>query len=234
MKTKKGIVIGIVSIIVLISAVIFYFILNRQDSNTTLNIMDKQWIEANKNKLVDIEITNNVPIFNYNGEGVLFDFLSSFEKNIGIEFNRVALKQDSKDTYAFRIVDKAGKNDLLMYRDNYVLVSSIEGNFSNVSAIGTAVVGVLTEDLENAAKYLNGSPDITFKAYDDYDSLLASITSEVPETSYILILKNLYLSDIIDNNLYINYNLSDYTKDYVLTLGDVDKLNFFARCYGKT
>ena len=233
MKTKKGIVIGIVSIIALISAVIFYFILNRQDSNTTLNIMDKQWIEANKNKLVDIEITNNVPIFNYNGEGVLFDFLSSFEKNIGIEFNRVALKQDSKDTYAFRIVDKAGKNDLLMYRDNYVLVSSIEGNFSNVSAIGTAVVGVLTEDLENAAKYLNGSPDITFKAYDDYDSLLASITSEVPETSYILILKNLYLSDIIDNNLYINYNLSDYTKDYVLTLGDVDKLNSIIKKYFK-
>ena len=233
MKTKKGIVIGIVSIIVLISAVIFYFILNRQDSNTTLNIMDKQWIEANKNKLVDIEITNNVPIFNYNGEGVLFDFLSSFEKNIGIEFNRVALKQDSKDTYAFRIVDKAGKNDLLMYRDNYVLVSSIEGNFSNVSAIGTAVVGVLTEDLENAAKYLNGSPNITFKAYDDYDSLLASITSEVPETSYILILKNLYLSDIIDNNLYINYNLSDYTKDYVLTLGDVDKLNSIIKKYFK-
>ncbi len=233
MKTKKGIVIGIVSIIVLISAVIFYFILNRQDSNTTLNIMDKQWIEANKNKLVDIEITNNVPIFNYNGEGVLFDFLSSFEKNIGIEFNRVALKQDSKDTYAFRIVDKAGKNDLLMYRDNYVLVSSIEGNFSNVSAIGTAVVGVLTEDLENAAKYLDGSPNITFKAYDDYDSLLASITSEVPETSYILILKNLYLSDIIDNNLYINYNLSDYTKDYVLTLGNVDKLNSIIKKYFK-
>ena len=233
MKTKKGIVIGIVSIIVLISAVVFYFILNRQDSNTTLNIMDKQWIEANKNKLVDIEITNNVPIFNYNGEGVLFDFLSSFEKNIGIEFNRVALKQDSKDTYAFRIVDKAGKNDLLMYRDNYVLVSSIEGNFSNVSAIGTAVVGVLTEDLENAAKYLNGSPNITFKAYDDYDSLLASIISEVPETSYILILKNLYLSDIIDNNLYINYNLSDYTKDYVLTLGNVDKLNSIIKKYFK-
>ena len=233
MKTKKGIVIGIVSVIVLISAVIFYFILNRQDSNTTLNIMDKQWIEANKNKLVDIEITNNVPIFNYNGEGVLFDFLSSFEKNIGIEFNRVALKQDNKDTYSFRIVDKASKNDLLMYRDNYALVSSIEGNFSNVSAIGNAVVGVLTDDLENAAKYLNGSPNITFKTYDDYNSLLTSITSEVPETSYILILKNLYLSDIIDNNLYINYNLSDYTKDYVLTLGNVDKLNSIIKKYFK-
>ena len=50
MKKKKvliGIIIGIVISLLIVAS---YFILTKEDKTTTLNIIEKQWIENNKNK----------------------------------------------------------------------------------------------------------------------------------------------------------------------------------------
>ena len=237
MKSKKKIIIPIIALIISIIGLIVYFVLTTKDKVTTLTIMDRQWIEANKNKLVDIEITADVPNFNYNGEGVFFDFLASFEKNVGIEFNRVAIRDNSEKLYAFRIVDKASKNDIFIYRDNYAIVSSNDNTrYSDISKIKDMTIGVTEDEYENATKYLIGSQNITLKSYKTVSDMIEEITDSTEEThevDAILILKNNNLYDIIKNNLYINYNLSDYNKDYVLTLGDNDKLNSIIKKYYK-
>jgi len=74
MKNKKGIIIGIILVLIITVGVGIFLFFNKEDKNTTLTIVDKQWIQNNKNNLIDIEITNDIPIFNYNGQGIFFDF----------------------------------------------------------------------------------------------------------------------------------------------------------------
>ena len=56
MKNKKVIIISIV--LILIAAITFgiVYFLNNEDEKTTLSLLDKQWIENNKNNVVDLSI----------------------------------------------------------------------------------------------------------------------------------------------------------------------------------
>ena len=230
---KKKIIIPIIAFLVVVIGIGIYFAMTKQDKKTTLTVFDKQWIESHKNTLFDIEIETNVPIFNYNGQGVFFDFLTDFEKNIGIEFNKVPKKNDDEKKYSFSIVSKAGKDDIVIYKDNYVIVSKNEKKYAALSEISNITVGVLESELENANKYLKGSKNISLKTFEDVNSLLDSLNlaDKDEQTNAIIILKTLNMDNILKNNLYINYNLSDYTNDYVLTLGSEDKLNSIIKKY---
>ncbi len=234
MKKKKWLIISIIAAVLIIGGIATFIIFTNRDKNTTLTILEKQWVAANKNKLVDLEIMTDVPNFNYNGEGVFFDFLKAFEENVGIEFNRVALKKNSENTYAFKMVDKAGENDIFIYQDNYVLVSKIDKRLSDMSQLENIVVGVLEENLEDVQNHLRNVKNIQYKTYSDEDSLVSSITGDgEKEVTVILLLRNHDLDIITKNDLFINYSIGDYTKDYVLSLGDNDKLNDILRKYYK-
>lgn len=231
MKKRKTIIASSIILVFIILGLVLYLLLFKQDKTTTLTIMDRQWIESHKNNLVDIEVTTDVPIFNYNGEGVFFDFLTAFEQNVGLEFNRVAIKENNEDTYAFKITDTVKDNDIIIYKDNYALVSKTNKKYSNLDEIANIIIGVLEEDLENANKYLNGSKNISLKTYKSMNELLASLNGDTPETNAIIVLKNYNLDDLIKNSLYINYNLSDFIKYYVLSLGNEDRLNSIMKKY---
>lgn len=235
-KKKLFIILGIILSIILLG-IILYFVLFKQDKDSTLTVMDKQWIQANKNKLIDIQIETDIPIFNYNGEGVFFDFLTSFEENVGLEFNRVAIKENNKNIYAFKLVDEITDNDVVVYKDNYALVSKVNKKYSNLSELENITIGVLGNDLQKAKFYLNGSKNVNLKTYSDLENLLTSINNvdeqSNSETDMIMVLKNYNLDDIVKNDLIINYNLSDFSKYYVISLGTDDKLNSIIKKYYK-
>lgn len=242
MKKKRNIIIVIIVSLLLIIGGLVFSLLTKSDKNTTLTILDKQWIESNKNKLIDIEIETDIPVFNYNGDGVFFDFLSSFEQNTGLEFNKVAVKKDSENVYGFKIVDRMNDDDLLVYRDSYVLVSGDDKKYYDLNEISNLTIGVLADDLENASLYLKGANNVAFKSYKTPSELFSAVTSSLGETGAstpaevdaILVLKNLYMDDIIKTpSLHINFVLSDFTKDYVITLGNNDKLNSIIKKYYK-
>ena len=242
MKKKRNIIIVIIVSLLLIIGGLVFFLLTKSDKNTTLTILDKQWIESNKNKLIDIEIETDIPVFNYNGDGVFFDFLSSFEQNTGLEFNKVAVKKDSENVYGFKIVDRMNYDDLLVYRDSYALVSGDDKKYYDLNEISNLTIGVLADDLENASLYLKGANNVAFKSYKTPSELFSAVTSSLGETGAstpaevdaILVLKNLYMDDIIKTpSLHINFVLSDFTKDYVITLGNNDKLNSIIKKYYK-
>ena len=161
MKNKRLVIIIIVSLLVLLLG--GYYFITKEDKATTLNLIEKQWIENNKNTVMDIGVINNVPIFNYNGAGVFFDFLENLERTTGLELNKVSFQYNDKIEldYAFNIVDKASENDILIYCDNYVIVTNSKQKYIDVNEIKGLTIGVLTSDLEQVSTYLkNGSGNV--------------------------------------------------------------------------
>ena len=144
MKNKK-IIIAIITILVL--SLGGYFFLTREDKVTTLNLFEKQWIENNKNKIIDMSIINDIPILSYNGEGLILDFLSSLNTETVLSFNKISYKlnDEVKSEYAFKMVDSISSNDILVYTDNYVLVTKGE-KYLSINDLNNLNIGVLSSE----------------------------------------------------------------------------------------
>lgn len=228
MKTKK-IIISIVAILITILAGfgIYYYFFN-EDQDSTLTMAEKQWIEDNKNKIVDLGIINDIPIYNYNGEGVFFDFIDDIEKNTGLEFNRLSYKYGTEKTaeYSFVIKDKIENNDLLLAEDEYVILSNNKIKYNNISQIGEMTIAVLQADIDDISYYLSDNKNLKFKSYDKIENMIQDISSDkTTDITAIALPKTIYLQEIFKNDLQINYNITEMTKKIVFQLGNDKKLN---------
>ena len=147
MNKKRALLISIISILIIGIFAGIYIYLNKEDKKTTLTVLDKQWIDDNKNNIIDLSIVKNVPIFNYEGQGLFFDFIDSIENTTGLHFNKWSYNKDDKPTsdYSFSITDKVEENDILIYEDNYVLVTKTNKKYNNINKINQMVVGVLND-----------------------------------------------------------------------------------------
>ena len=105
-KTNRVIILSSIFTIMIVSLIIF--VLNYTKDSSSFSIIEKNWINKNKNNVIDISTYNDVPIYGYNGEGIIFSFLEDFSKDYGISFNRVSYFSDNngnlKDS-AFRILN---------------------------------------------------------------------------------------------------------------------------------
>ena len=112
-------------------------------------------IDNNKKVRQDISIYTDVPVFSYNSEGVVFDYLASLEANTGLEFNKVSyqMNADVKTDYAFMEKSSVDDNDILMYVDNYVLVSTKDTLYLNLEQVKNITVGVLNNTLDRVNDY---------------------------------------------------------------------------------
>lgn len=229
MKKKNIIIISVLLVLVLSIFGIGYYALNRPDKDTTLTILENRWIESNKNNLIDLSIVNQVPVLNYNGSGLVFDFLDSLEKDTGLSFNKVSIAaiDTPKTEYAITATTQLTKNDLLFYEDCYAILTKENVKYNRLSDIKGITLGVLNSDLENVNKYLQGSV-ITLKAYDKVEDLVAGIGTD---TDAIALPKTTYLETIIKNDFKISYNITEYPIYYVLRLGKTERLNTILKKY---
>ena len=124
MKKKNIIIITIILVVIAALFGTYYFVYEKEDTNSTLTLSEKTWIENNKNNVIDIGVVNEIAILNYSGEGLFFNFLEDIEENTGLEFNKISYPayEEIEDDYAFKRVKKVSKNDILIYSDNYVLI----------------------------------------------------------------------------------------------------------------
>lgn len=228
---KRGIILGVVCLVIFIGIVGgIYFVLRGTDKNN-LTITEKQWIENNKNLLQDFSIVDNVPIFSDAGTGVVFDFLTSLEENTGLDFNELSYSYGGNPTsdYAFKIVSKKEKNDILIYRDNFVLVTKEKMSYNTTADIKNISVGVLNNHLEEVEKYLNGSTNVTYTTVENENDLLS-----FPEVDAIVLPKTIYMEQLAgDDKLNIAYSITEMTENYVLHLGDDKTLNSILTKYYK-
>jgi len=234
MKKKHVLIISIIIVLLAIIGVL-YFIFTNEDSDSTLTLVEKQWIESNKNNIIDFGFVNDVAILNNSGEGIVFNFIEKIEEDTGIDFNKVSYKygEDVKEDYAFKVVDEVSDDDILIYTDNYVLIGKKDLKYNNLDEISNASVGVLKKQLDNVDNYLV-SDNLTYKSFDSIDVLLATLETEGSGIDYIVLPKLVFLSNYGNyDDLYINYNITELVDNYVISLGDTKKLNNILTKYYK-
>lgn len=232
MKKKKLFIGIIIGVIIFVGCLMTYVLLTREDKTTTLNIIERQWIESNKNKRFDFSIVTDIPIFSYNGKGIILNFLDNIEEVTGLEFNRTSVKlgSETNSEYGFNIVDSVGNNDILIYEDNYVIISNKGIRYESLEQINGLIVGVLNDDVSNIAYYVKGA-NVTFKTYENAAGLFTAISNDpknniVPVVDAIILPKTIYLNEILSNENYdISYTITELSKKFVLTLGDNERLN---------
>ena len=223
---KKPLIITIISILIVALVLGVYYYYTRRDKETSLTILEKRWIERNKNDLIDISIMSDAPVFSYNGEGLIFDFIKSTEEKTGLNFNKLSyqLADDPSSEYAFATVNKPGDNDVIMYEDNYVLLTTKNVKYNSLAEIDSMVVGTLANELNNVNYYLGKNKSLTFKTYTESSDLFEAINNGSVDA--IVVPKTIYLENIISNSkINISYNITDMKKYFVLRLGSNKDLN---------
>ena len=232
---KKKFLIGLIAIILIVGVsfgVFTYY--TKQDADSTLTILEKQWIESNKNNVIDLSIITDVPVLNYNGTGLILDFVTALEKDTNLKFNKLAYDVTSEGVseYAFQVKNKVDKNDILIYEDHYVLLSKNKNKIYDLVELANQSVGVLKDDLANIETYLNVNQNLSYKTYESTDAIIAALEND--EVNVIALPRLENLSRIIPNtNVNIIYHIDEYKANYVLSLGNVDKLNVILKKYYK-
>ncbi len=234
---KKVLIIVVPILIALLAFVGVYRYYNKEDRTTTLTVSEKRWVEENSDQTYDFEVINDYPLYGMNGEGVIFSFLSDFEENVGIEFNKIPYLKDSKPSTSalrIRILDadtKLTDNDLLLFNDNYIAVGKTYDRINHIKDMKNMTIGVFTEDSENISYYLKSGTNLSYKSYDKIEDLYSALDNGT--VNMIVVPNIMYLDYVIEKEKYfINYYFTEYNKQIVLTLGqNDDKLNNIVEKY---
>lgn len=220
-KNNKKILLILGTIILLIAFITtIYVVLTTPDKTSTLTALEKRWVEQNKNKVINVAVLNNVPLYGYEGKGIFFEFLDDFEKDIKLEFNKISYNYGntpSLEDYKFEITNKINDNQLLVYQDYYVALSKTNDRYNKLSDFNNLNIGILNNKIGDVSYYLTDAK-ATFTQKENIDDLLNSLKND--EVNTIIIPYNMYLDKILNNDYYIVYNFKDIYDNYVLTLSE--------------
>lgn len=234
---KKKLIIIIPILIAIITFVVVYRYYNAEDETTTLTISEKKWVQENSDTTVDFEVVNDYPLYGMSGEGVIFDFLTDFETNIGMEFNKIPYLKNSTtttDSYRIRILDNNEKltdNDLELFTDSYVAVGKTYERINYIKDMKNITFGVFKEDASELSYYLKSATNISYKAYDTIEELYQALDND--QVNMIIVPNIMYLNYTIQKDKYsINYYFTEMNKQVVLTLSNTnEELNKIVRKY---
>ena len=237
MKKKLFFLIPIIIVFSVFVGVYSYY--NKQDAKNSLTVTEKKWVEENKSKVIDFSVINDYPLYGLNGEGVFFNFITDFEQDVGLEFNKVSyLKEETTNSkgYSFRVLDndtKLTKNDLLLFNDGYIALGREYQRINHISDMKNITFGVLKNDASDISYYLKSGSNLVYKSYDSVDALFTAVDSN--EVNMIIIPNIMYLNKTIGKKEYIiNYYFTEMKKQVVLTLAEDNyKVNTIIKKYYK-
>ena len=234
---KKKLLIILPIIIAIVTFVFVYRYYNKEDKTTTLTITEKRWVEENAETEFDFEIVNDYPLYGLNGVGVIFDFISDFEDNVGIEFNKISYlktEEPSGNSYRIRILsndEELTQKDLFLFNDNYVVVGKEYERINHIKDIKNKRIGILKTDEEEITFYLKSASNVSYTTYEDVPAMYDALDKD--EIDLLVAPNIMYLNYTIQKDkYYINYYLTEAKKQIVLTLSDHDpKLNTIVTKY---
>lgn len=233
MNKKRLVALGITILTIAILSGGIYYFLTKQDKNTTLTILEKQWIEENKNNIIDLGIVNGVPVFNYDGEGLLFEFVEALETNTGLEFNKLSYSASNKvpAQYAFIYTDTIEKDDILIYQDNYVIFSKQSKKYNRLTDIPKMTIGVLEKDLEKVNLYTHDNKNLSYKTFPNATALFTELEKEDGTIDGAVLPKTMYMQELSNGQIHINYQITEMNQNLVFRLGNTKRLNTIIRKY---
>ena len=219
-KLNKIVILSVIALIFTISLVIF--VLNYTKDDASLSIIEKNWISNHNNSVIDISVYNDVPVYGQDGEGVIFSFLDEFTNTYNIQFNKVSYLTDNASNLkpvAFKIIDfntELTDNDIEIYKDYYVIVGKEANTVNDILDLKDSTLGILDTDIANIRYYLNDGKDIKIVSAKSFDEMLNFLKGN--EIDYMAIPGNLYLDEILKNDLKVVYHISEVYKRYILTI----------------
>lgn len=209
-----------------------YYYFASEDKTTTLTRIEKEWIENNKQSLIDLGFSNDIPVLNYIGEGLVFDFFADLEKNTELEFNRISYsyKDQIDQKYNFRMVKNLSSNQIKIYEDDYVLLTTESKKYNNVKEIEHLKIGVLESDLSEIKAYLSHCKDCEIVSFKDVEELINNLLGNealsIQSTINAVIAPQLLLlKHSFNSKIHTAYLIDDIHINYVVSLGEIDKLN---------
>ena len=223
---KKIIKLLIVLFVLLVVGLGIYYFLTSEDEENSLTILEKQWIENNKETLIDIEVPNNLGIISNNGEGVIFSFLDYLEKTTSLRFNKISYdypnyKENETNILSIATLKNDAKiknNDMLILEDSYVVIGKTSSSYNDEKFLNNTIIGVLTNDNDVVTSYLKESR-VTIKTGSDYNTLASMLKSG--SVNYIIVPRYANFDSIVKgNNTYINYYLKK-TPISISSRGDI-------------
>ncbi len=228
-NTKKIIIIAaIVLAVILTSSIVIFNLL--KDKNA-FSVNEKKYIINNKSNLISINVVNDANVFGRDGKGVFYDYLESFEKEVGLSFNIVTNSVTASPTgLSLTKGSVLPKEAKLFYTDHYVLIGK---NYTSVAELKdiTSTIGYINSD-EQAIKDSISKYSLTLKNYENREGLLQAF--DEGEISYIIVPELEYL-DVVLSNLYaIVYHLSDAKDYYYMTPNDNETLSSIMKKYYNT
>ena len=233
-KRTTKIVISSIIIIISLTVCILLFV-NYSKDDKSLSILEKKWVTNNINNVVSVNVFNDIPVYGYNGNGIIFDFLNKFTDEYGIRFNKISYFSTDKinsGDLAFVVRDAFSKlddHDILLYEDDYVILSKDDVNISNLNAINEDNIGVLENDYDLVYEYLNNNDNIL--KYKNSNLLMEAIKDD--NIKYVIVPNMMFMDNILSNNLNIVYHLSDLDKKYVLYAKDSTVYGIMNKYYAR-
>lgn len=226
-KLKLSTVILFFVLVILISCGIYFF-LTAEDEESSLTLLEKQWIEKNKATLIDIKVPNNLSVLSENGEGMIFDLLNKIELETGLKFNKISydypLSETNKQELGIIVLkntDALLETDILITEDSYILLGLNSGFVDSIDAITNTKVGVLETDKDVISNYLNNN--VNYTAFTTLDDLYKALSEKTVD--YIIVPRYASLNHTITSDVYTKYNFNNLSNKIVLRLSNIERLN---------
>ena len=229
MKNKKSVIITIVIIIaVVLIGLITYRVLTDDER---LTASERRWINNNISTVQNINVINNVNLFGSTGTGVFYEFLNDFEAEYQLQMNPVTFNYgDNTSGLTLGVTKSLGDDDFVFYTDHYVLVGHEEEIISDYSDLSNKSIGVLNDDASYISSYLSNVSSITFTQYESEEELLEAFSTN-EDIHYMIVPLSIYLDEILSQDYYINYHLSDIKLYYTIHGNDDTLTDILVKFY---
>ena len=227
-RNKKKLLIVSIAVVVLIIILSLIFISSNFKDSNSFSLEENKWIDSNKYNVIDVALMSDIPILSYEGEGIVYNYLNYVTERESLKFNIIPYKIDDEVDYEYKmeIVDKPSNNDIVLLKDDLVLIMADNKSYSSIDSISNLKLGVISGDKELISKYFEGH-NIEVIEYNNYQELKQSIveSSENNNCDGIIIPKTLYTKELIADDKNISFHISDLNKYFVLSTNGSKELN---------
>lgn len=220
MNKKRNTIITIIIITCIFLAGAIFYLLTFSKDESSLTVLEKKWISDNLNKVIDIDVYNDIPIFGYNGEGMIFDFLNYTTKENQINFNKISYYTSSEIDYSpisFQVLknnEKIEGQDIVLYEDYYAIYTKDKQESINLNQ--QFHLGYLNEDEKVLKDYFPKIVELT--SYENMEDLVKAFQEN--QIDHIVLPSNKYMDVILKNKYQVSYHLTDLKLNYILRVKD--------------
>lgn len=220
MNKKRNTIITIIIITCIFLAGAIFYLLTFSKDESSLTVLEKKWISDNLNKVIDIDVYNDIPIFGYSGEGMIFDFLNYTTKENQINFNKISYYTNSEIDYSpisFQVLknnEKIEEQDIVLYEDYYAIYTKDKQESINLNQ--QLHLGYLNEDEKVLKDYFPKTVELT--SYENIEDLVKAFQEN--QIDHIVLPSNKYMDVILKNKYQVSYHLTDLKLNYILRAKD--------------